>query len=64
MAELLNDQAVGLAAMVVSGTPRESLHMIDLLYRQEAGRRPEVIVGDTGSYSDMVFALLRLLGFD
>jgi TnpA family transposase len=23
-----------------------------------------VIVGDTGSYSDMVFALLRLLGFD
>jgi TnpA family transposase len=61
---LLNDQAVGLAAMVVSGTPRDSLHVIDLLYRQEAGRRPEVIVGDTGSYSDMVFALLRLLGFD
>ena len=37
---------------------------IDLIYRQEAGRRPEVIVGDTGSYSDMVFGLLRLLGFD
>ncbi len=61
---LLNDQAVGLAGMVVSGTPRDSLHLVDLIYRQEAGRRPEVIVGDTGSYSDMVFALLRLLGFD
>jgi TnpA family transposase len=61
---LLNDQSVGLAGMVVSGTPRDSLHLVDLIYRQEAGRRPEVIVGDTGSYSDMVFALLRLLGFD
>ena len=61
---LLNDQAVGLAGQVVSGTPRDSLHLIDLIYRQEAGRRPEVIISDTGSYSDMVFGLLRLLGFD
>ena len=61
---LLSDQAVGLAGMVVSGTPRDSLHVVDLIYRQEAGRRPEVIVGDTGSYSDIVFGLLRLLGFD
>ncbi|MGH9222730.1 MAG: Tn3 family transposase, partial [Acidimicrobiales bacterium] len=59
---LLNDQAVGLAGMVVSGAPRDSLHLIDLIYRQEAGRQPEVIVGDTGTYSDMVFGLLRLLG--
>jgi len=61
---LLNDQAVGLAGMVVSGTPRDSLNVIDLIYRQEGGRRPEVIVTDTGSYSDIVFGLLRLLGFD
>lgn len=61
---LINDQSVGLAGMVVSGTPRDSLHLIDLIYRQEAGRRPEVIITDTGSYSDMVFGLLRLLGFD
>ncbi|HEX7461469.1 MAG TPA: transposase [Dermatophilaceae bacterium] len=61
---LLNDQAVGLAGRVVSGTPRDSLHVIDLIYRQDGGRRPEVIVSDTGSYSDIVFGLLRLLGFD
>jgi len=61
---LLNDQAVGLAGMVVSGTPRDSLNVIDLIYRQEGGRRPEVIVTDTGSYSDIVFGLLQLLGFD
>ncbi|MGX6606583.1 Tn3 family transposase [Micromonosporaceae bacterium Da 78-11] len=61
---LVNDQAVGVAGRVVSGTPRDSLHVIDLIYSQDGGKRPEVIVSDTGSYSDIVFGLLRLLGFD
>jgi TnpA family transposase len=61
---LVNDQGIGLAGKVVSGTPRDSLHVIDLIYRQEGGIRPEVIITDTGSYSDIVFGLLRLLGFD
>ena len=61
---LVNDHAVGIASMVVSGTPRDSLHVIDLIYRQDAGPRPEVIITDTGSYSDIVFGLLQLLGFD
>ena len=59
---LVNDQAVGLAGIVLAGTPRDSFHVIDLLDRQDAGQRPNVIVTDTGSYSDMVFALLLLLG--
>ena len=46
---MVNDQAVGLAGQVVSGTPRDSLHVIDLIYRQDGGRRPEVIISDTGS---------------
>jgi TnpA family transposase len=61
---LINDQGIGLAGMVVSGTPRDSLHVVDLIYRQEAGQRPEVIVSDAGSYSDIVFGLLRLLSID
>lgn len=61
---LVTDQAVGIATMVVSGTPRDTLHLIDLIYRQDGGARPEVIISDTGSYSDMVFGLLQLLGFD
>ena len=61
---LVNDHAVGIAGMVLSGTPRDSLHVIDLLYRQDGGTRPEVIISDTGAYSDMVFGLLHLLGFD
>ncbi|MET8351578.1 Tn3 family transposase [Micromonospora sp. NPDC005206] len=60
----VNDQAVGTAGMVLSGTPRDSMHLIDLLYRRDGGRRPEVVIADTGSYSDVVFGLLQLLGFD
>jgi TnpA family transposase len=61
---LVNDQRVGTSGIVVSGTPRDSLHLIDLIYRQYGGPRPEVIITDTGSYSDIVFGLLHLLGFD
>ena len=60
----ISDQAVGTAGRVVAGTPRDSLHLIDLIYSQDGGRRPEVVVTDTGSYSDIVFGLLTLLGFD
>lgn len=49
---------------VVSGTPRDSLRLIGLIYAQDGGRRPEVLVTDTGSYSDVVFGLATLLGFD
>jgi TnpA family transposase len=34
----------------------------DVLFRRDGGRRPEVIVTDTGSYSDVVFGLVHLLG--
>jgi TnpA family transposase len=59
---VINDQAFGLGARVVSGTARDSLHMIDVLFSQDGGRRPEVVVADTGSYSDLVFGLVHLLG--
>jgi len=60
---MISDLGIGLSGKVVSGTPRDSLHLIDLIYRQDAGERPEVIISDTGTYSDIVFGLLRLLGF-
>ena len=59
---MINDHGVGTAGMVLSGTPRDSLHAVDVLYRRDGGRRPEVFISDTGSYSDMVFGLLKLLG--
>ncbi len=59
---MLNDQASGLASKVVAGTPRDSLHVIDVLYAQDGGIPSEVLVTDTGSYSDTVFGILTLAG--
>ena len=61
---MISDQGVGLAGRVLSGTPKDSLHVIDLIYSQDAGRRPEVIVTDTGSYSDIVYGVITLFDFD
>jgi TnpA family transposase len=61
---MVNDRSMGTAAMVVAGTPRDSLHVVDLIYRQEAGPRPEVVISDAGSYSDIVFGLLNLLDIE
>jgi TnpA family transposase len=47
---MINDQAAGLADKVVSGTPRDSLHAVDVVLRQHGGTMPEVIITDTGSY--------------
>jgi TnpA family transposase len=59
---MINDQGVGTADMVLAGTPKDSLHLIDLMYRQQGGALPEVIVTDMGSYSDVVFGMVHLLG--
>ncbi|QHE73143.1 Tn3 family transposase [Rhodococcus sp. WAY2] len=59
---MLNDQSAGLSAQVLRGTPRDSLHTVDVVLSQQGGRVPEVIITDTGSYSDIVFGLLHLLG--
>lgn len=59
----VNDQAAGLGGKVVAGTPRDSLYVLDVLYDRDGGKRPETIVTDTASYSDIIFGLLTLAGF-
>jgi TnpA family transposase len=58
----MNDHGMGRGAKVVSGTVRDSLHMIDVIFGLDGGDLPEIVVSDTGSYSDVVFGLLELLG--
>nr|WP_308315282.1 Tn3 family transposase [Streptomyces sp. ISL-100] len=60
---MINDQAAGLGGKVMAGTPRDSLYVLDVLYDRDGGKRPEMIVTDTASYSDIVFGLLTLAGF-
>jgi TnpA family transposase len=58
----INDRGMGRGAEVVSGTVRDSLHMVDVIFGLDGGEFPEIVVSDTGSYSDVVFGLLELLG--
>lgn len=58
----MNDHGMGRGAKVVSGTVRDSLHMVDVIFGLDGGELPEIVVSDTGSYSDLVFGLLELLG--
>lgn len=59
----LNDQVSGLGAVVVPGTVRDSLHILDGLLDLDGGQRPEMVATDTASYSDQVFGLFTLLGY-
>ncbi|MEU4325300.1 Tn3 family transposase [Nonomuraea dietziae] len=58
---MINDQAFGIASKIVSGTDRDCLHALDVISGPGEGRRADVIVTDTGSYSDLVFGLAHLL---
>ena len=50
---MISDQAVGPAARVVSGAPRDTLHMLNVTFSQDHGQRPDVLVADSESYSDL-----------
>ncbi len=59
----VNDQVSGIGAMVVPGTPRDSLFILDTLLNLDGGVRPEMIATDHASYSDMVFGVFKMLGY-
>jgi hypothetical protein len=46
----MNDQGIGRGAKIVSGTIRDSLHMVDVIFGLDGGELPEIVVSDTGSY--------------
>jgi Tn3 transposase DDE domain len=58
----ISDQGMGRGARVVSGTVRDSLHMVDVIFGLDGGELPEIVVSDTHSYSDLIFGILQLLG--
>ncbi len=59
----VNDQVLGIGAQIVTGTPRDSLHILDVLLNLDGGPKPEIIATDEASYSDMVFGLFSMLGY-
>lgn len=59
----VNDQVAGLGGLVVTGTVRDSLYVLDGLLDLDGGPRPEMVATDSASYSDQVFGLFALLGY-
>lgn len=59
----VHDQVAGIGAMVVRGTPRDSLYTLDTLLNLDGGVKPEMVATDNASYSDMAFGLYKMLGF-
>ena len=60
---LMSNQFSGLNAIVVPGTLRDSLVLLALLLEQETELEPMEVMTDTPAYSDAVFGLFWLLGY-
>lgn len=60
---LMSNQYTGLNGIVVTGTLRDSLVLVSLLLGQQTTLQPTEIMTDTGAYSDVIFGLLWLLGY-
>jgi TnpA family transposase len=60
---MLSNQFTGLNAITVPGTLRDSLVLLAVVLEQETELQPIEIMTDTGAYTDIIFALFRLLGY-
>src|SRR5260370_33422155 len=58
-----SDQFTGFHAIVIPGTLRDSLYILDGLLVQQTSLRPTELMADTAGYSDLVFGLFWLLGY-
>jgi TnpA family transposase len=59
----VSDQATGFYALVVPGTLRDSLYVLDGLLEHNTILEPRQVTGDTHTYTDIVFGLYRLMGY-
>jgi TnpA family transposase len=60
---LTSDQFTMLHSIVVPGTLRDSLYILATLLGQRTSLEPKEIMSDTAGYSDVVFGLFHLLGY-
>lgn len=60
---VINDQVGGLGGLVVPGTVRDSLYILDAPHARDGGPKPEMVITDTASYPDIVFGLFAICGY-
>lgn len=58
-----SDQFSGFKNIVVTGTLRDSLVVLEGLLNQETGLNPKELMTDTASYTDLIFGLFHALGY-
>lgn len=59
----VSDKSTGFHGMVVPGTLRDSLFILDGLLENRTSLDPVEVTSDTAGYSDVVFGLFALLGY-
>ena len=59
----VSDKSTGFHGMVVPGTLRDSLLVLDGLLENRTGLEPVEVTSDSAAYSDVVFGLFALLGY-
>jgi TnpA family transposase len=60
---LASNQFTGLNAITVPGTLRDSLHLLAVVLEQETELQPTEIMSDTAGYTDTIFGIFHLLGY-
>jgi TnpA family transposase len=58
-----SDQFTNFHSIVIPGTMRDSLFILSGLLEQETDLRPKELISDNAGYSDLVFGLFRVLGY-
>jgi TnpA family transposase len=59
----VSDKVMELGGLLVPGTLRDSLFILDAIHRLDATEQPEVIITDTASYSDVVYGMFAICGY-
>ena len=59
----VSDKVMGLGGLLVPGTLRDSLFILDAIHRLDAAEHPEVITTDQGSYTDIVYGMFAVCGY-
>jgi TnpA family transposase len=60
---LVSDQFTGLNGITVPGTLRDSLSLLSVVLEQQTKLQPTEIMSDTGAYTDTIFGIFHLLGY-
>ena len=61
--EFMNNQFAGIQGIVIPGTLGESSYLLDGLMEHPQELQPQQLITDTAGYSDLMFGLFWLLGF-